>query len=146
MHNKIVLFVEDDPGTIDLAKHAFEKNHIVKNLVVAQDRQEALDCIFGTWSQAQGNIPYLPIVVLLDLKLPGIDGLEILRRIRADDRTKLIPVVIFTSSKDEHDMAHCYDLGANSYIQKPIDSKQFADAVEHLSFYWLVVNEFPLAV
>ncbi|HYA13281.1 MAG TPA: response regulator [Syntrophales bacterium] len=144
MRNKIVLLVEDDPGSIELARRALGKNHIVKNLVIAQDGQEALDYLFGTWSQAKGDTPRLPVVVLLDLNMPGVDGLEILRRIRADDRTKLLPVVIFTSSTNKRDMEKCYDLGANSYIYKPVDPKQFADAVRQLSLYWLVLNEFHM--
>ncbi|HVO66884.1 MAG TPA: response regulator [Syntrophales bacterium] len=111
MHNKIMLLVEDDFGCVELTRHALEKNHIIKNLVIAQDGQN-----FGTRSDANSDIPNLSAVVLLDLQLPGADGLEILRRIRTDDMTKMLPVMIFTSSTDKRDMAKCYDLGANSYI------------------------------
>jgi two-component system, response regulator len=142
---KVILLVEDNPSDIGLTKRAFEKSRISNELVIAQDGQEALDYLFGKGTWACENAPALPALVLLDLKLPRVDGLQVLRRIRADDRTKRVPVVILTSSEEEHDRSECYDLGANSYIRKPVDFIQFAKAVQQLGLYWLVLNEPPPA-
>lgn len=138
MNNKSILLVEDNPSDIELTKRALLKSHIANTLVVKEDGQDALDYLFNECSLAKGT---LPTIIMLDLKLPKIDGLEVLRRIRADDRTRRIPVVILTSSGEKTDIGSSYDLGANSYIRKPVDFNQFVDAVNGLGLYWLVINE-----
>jgi two-component system response regulator len=141
MEHKAILLVEDNPSDIDLTRRALSKSHVVNELQVVEDGQEAVNILFGN-----GNTPALkelPAVVLLDLKLPRVDGLEVLRRIRAHERTKLLPVVILTSSKAEQDVIQSYQLGANSYIQKPVDFNQFVEAIKNLGLYWLVLNEPP---
>ena len=143
MNNKTILLVEDNPSDIDLTKRAFEKGHINNNLIVAEDGQEALDYIFGKGKYASRDANQLPVLILLDLKLPKIGGLEVLKIIRATEKIKRVPVVILTSSKEEQDVAASYDLGVNSYIRKPVDFNQFADAIKHLGLYWLVINEPP---
>lgn len=142
---KVILLVEDNPSDIGLTKRAFEKSRICNELVVAEDGQEALDYLFGMGAWAEKKPTTLPALILLDLKLPRMDGVQVLKRIREDDRTKRLPVVILTSSKEEQDRAECYDLGANSYIRKPVDFVQFAEAVQQLGLYWLVLNEPPPA-
>jgi two-component system, response regulator len=141
MKDKVILLVEDNPDDEALTRRALAKNNIKNAVVVARDGVEALDCVFGAGPH-KGD-PVAPVVVLLDLKLPKIDGLEVLRRIRADARTKLLPVVILTSSKEEKDVVNGYGLGANSYIRKPVDFGQFVEAVRQLGLYWLVLNEPP---
>jgi two-component system, response regulator len=141
MNPGYILLVEDNLSDIDLTKRAFEKARITNELRVAEDGQEALDCLLGSPGAEQA--PELPALVLLDLKLPVIEGLEVLRRIRGNPRTRRLPVVILTSSKEEQDVAASYDLGVNSYIRKPIDFGQFAEAVKQLGLYWLVINESP---
>ena len=143
MNNKIILLVEDNPSDIDLTKRAFEKEHITNTLVIAEDGQEALDYIFGTGTYAGRDISQVPMLILLDLKLPKISGLEVLKRIRSTEKIKRLPIVILTSSKEEQDVAASYDLGANSYIRKPIDFNQFMEAIKYLGLYWLVINEPP---
>ena len=143
MNTGTILLVEDNPSDIDLTKRAFEKGHITNTLVVAEDGQEALDYIFGNGKYADRDINQIPTLILLDLKLPKIDGLEVLRRVRATEKIKRLPVVILTSSKEEQDVAASYDLGVNSYIRKPVDFNQFAEAIKHLGLYWLVINEPP---
>jgi CheY-like chemotaxis protein len=143
MHNKVILLVEDNPSDAGLTKRAFEKHRIHNELVVVEDGQEALDYLFGTGAYAGRDIKAFPSVVLLDLKLPKVDGLEVLKRIRAHDLTRRLPVVVLTSSREEQDVAMSYDLGANSYIRKPVDFQQFAEAVRTLGLYWLVLNEPP---
>jgi two-component system response regulator len=143
VNNKTILLVEDNPSDINLTKRAFEKGHITNDLVVAEDGQEALDYIFGTGKYANRDIGQLPTLILLDLKLPKISGLEVLKKIRATEIIKRLPVVILTSSKEEQDVAASYDLGVNSYIRKPIDFNQFAEAIKYLGLYWLVINESP---
>lgn len=143
MHGRVIFLVEDNPSDIGLTRRAFEKSRIGNQVVVAQDGQEALDYLFGTGVWAAEAPTALPAVILLDLKLPKVDGLEVLKRIREDDRTKRVPVVILTSSREEQDLVACYDLGANSYIRKPVDFVQFAEAVRQLGLYWLVLNEPP---
>ena len=143
MSTKTILLVEDNPSDIDLTKRALSKGHILNELVVAEDGQEALDYLFGTGIYADRDSATLPTLILLDLKLPKVDGHEVLRRIRADNRTKRLPVVILTSSKEEQDIATSYDIGANSYIRKPVDFLQFAEAIKNLGLYWLVLNEPP---
>ena len=141
MKSKIILLVEDNPSDVGLTQRALAKSHVANELVVAEDGQEALDYLFGAGAYAGREVTELPALVLLDLKLPRVDGLEVLRQIRADERTSRLPVVILTTSKEEQDVAQSYDLGANSYIRKPVDFTQFAQAVEHLGLYWLVLNE-----
>ena len=143
MEKKVILLVEDNPSDIGLTKRAFEKNRIQNKLVVAEDGQEALDYLFGAGAYAGRDTSEMPAVVLMDLKLPKVDGLEALRRIRAHDLTKRLPVVILTSSREDQDVAMSYDLGANSYIRKPVDFQQFAEAVRTLNLYWVVLNEPP---
>jgi CheY-like chemotaxis protein len=143
MNTKTILLVEDNPSDIELTKRALANANIANKLVVAEDGQEALDYLFGTGHYAGRDAAPLLAVVLLDLKLPKVDGLDILRRIRANERTKRLPVVILTSSQEEQDIAAGYDLGANSYIQKPVDFLKFAEAIKTLGLYWLVLNELP---
>ncbi len=141
MNSKIILLVEDNPSDVGLTQRALAKSHVANEPVVAEDGQEALDYLFGAGAYAGREVAELPALVLLDLKLPRVDGLQVLRQIRADDRTRRLPVVILTTSREEQDVAQSYDLGANSYIRKPVDFTQFAQAVEHLGLYWLVLNE-----
>jgi two-component system response regulator len=143
---KVILLVEDNPDDEALALRALKKNDIQNEVIVARDGAEALDYLFGMGEQKErGRAPGLsPQVVLLDLKLPRVDGLEVLRRIRADERTRLLPVVILTSSREQRDLVEGYGCGANSYIRKPVDFGQFVEAVRQLGLYWLVLNETPL--
>lgn len=143
MNDKSILLVEDNPGDEELTLRALKKNNIKNKVVVAHDGAEALDYLFARGAYAGHDIAVLPEVVLLDLKLPKIDGLEVLRRIRADERTKVLPVVILTSSNEEKDLLQGYDAGCNSYVCKPVDFEQFMDAVRQLGLYWLVLNEGP---
>jgi two-component system response regulator len=143
MENKMILLVEDNPDDEVLTVRALKKNNIGNELAVARDGAGALDFLFCSGKYAERNPLDTPQVILLDLKLPKVDGLEVLRRIRADDRTKLLPVVILTSSKEEQDMIAGYRLGANSYVRKPVDFNEFVDAVRQLGLYWLVLNEVP---
>ena len=145
MNNKIIQLIEDNPSDVELTKRALTKHNITNKLVVAQDGKEALDYLFGTGTYAGRDIKDSPTVVLLDLKLPKINGLEVLQNIRANEFTKLLPVVILTSSDQEEDVISSYKLGANSYIRKPVDFNQFAEAVRNLGLYWLVLNEPPPA-
>jgi len=143
MNLKTILLVEDNPSDIALTLRAFEREHITNEVVVAEDGQEALDYIFGSGKYAGRDISILPTVILLDLKLPVVDGLEVLRQIRENKLTHRVPVVILTSSREDQDMATGYDLGVNSYIRKPVDFQQFSEAIKHLGLYWLVINEPP---
>lgn len=143
MNLKIILLVEDNPSDIDLTRRALVKSHIANEMIVAEDGQEAIDYLFGIGAYAGRDVSQLPAVVLLDLKLPRMDGLEVLERIRSDERTRRLPVVVLTSSKEELDLAASYDLGVNSYIRKPVDFVQFAVAIQQLGLYWLVLNEVP---
>lgn len=143
MNDRAILLVEDNPSDIGLTRRALEKNAIRNPLVIAEDGQAALDYLFGTGAHAGRDPDDLPILALLDLKLPRVDGLEVLRRIRADSRTRRLPVVILTSSTEEQDVARGYDLGTNSYIRKPVDFHQFAEVIRQLGLYWLVINEPP---
>ena len=138
---RMILLVEDNPDDEALTRRALAKNNIQNEVLVAHDGAEALDYLLGTGAHA--GHPIAPEVILLDLKLPKVDGLEVLRRIRADDRTRLLPVVILTSSREERDLVSGYGLGANSYIRKPVDFQQFLEAVRQLGLYWLVLNEPP---
>jgi two-component system response regulator len=141
---KTVLLVEDNADDELLTLRAFRKNKISNEVIVARDGVEALDYLFSTGAHA-GTVRELPEIVLLDLNLPRIDGLEVLRRIRADARTALLPVVILTSSKQEEDMVRSYELGANSYVRKPVEFEAFLEAVRTLGLYWLILNERPRA-
>jgi two-component system response regulator len=141
--DKIILLVEDNPDDAALTLRALKKNNILNEVVVARDGVEALEYLFGTGAYADRDRRVRPQVILLDLKLPKIDGLEVLSRLRADVRTRLLPVVILTSSKEEQDLIDGYSLGANSYVRKPVDFTQFADVVRQLGLYWLVLNESP---
>lgn len=146
MNSKIILLVEDNPSDVALTQRAFTKSHVVNELVVAEDGQEALDYLFGAGAYAGRDITETPALILLDLKLPRVDGLQVLRQIRADERTRRLPVVILTTSKEEPDVAQSYDLGANSYIRKPVDFTQFIEAIQHMGLYWLVINEPPPSI
>jgi len=143
MNSKIILLVEDNPSDVGLTRRALSKSHVANDLVVAEDGQAALDYVFGAGAYAGRDVAELPALVLLDLKLPKVGGLEVLRRIRADERTRRLPVVVLTTSKEEQDIAASYDLGVNSYIRKPVDFNQFAQAIQQLGLYWLVLNEPP---
>ena len=143
MEEKIILLVEDNQDDVDLTIRAFLKNNITNRIIVAKDGVEALDYLRGTGKYAGRNVKDLPVVILLDLKLPKITGLEVLRNIRQDEFTRLIPVVILTSSAEQKDVLEGYRLGANSYVQKPVDFEQFAEAVKVLGLYWLLWNKPP---
>ena len=137
----IILLVEDNQDDIVLTLHAFEKSRIANEVVVAKDGEEALAYLFATGAHADRDPTILPDVVLLDLKLPKLDGLGVLRRIRADERTRRLPVVVLTSSNEERDIVSSYDLGANSFVRKPVDFAQFVEAARQLGLYWLAMNE-----
>lgn len=143
MEDKIILLVEDNPDDVVLTERALKKSHILNKLIVTKDGAEALDYLFGTGAFSDRDGSVMPEVILLDLKLPKIDGLEVLKRIRSDRRTKILPVVILTSSKEESDLITGYTLGANSYIRKPVNFNQFVEAIRQLGLYWLVLNEAP---
>ena len=138
-----ILLVEDNPNDVELALHALQKNKLSNRIHVARDGAEALDFIFGTGSHAGRSVNDVPKVILLDLKLPKVDGLEVLKRVKADPRTRMIPVVVLTSSREESDIVASYHLGVNSYIVKPIDFQQFTEAVRQLGMYWLLLNQPP---
>lgn len=140
MTSKSILIVEDNPDHEALTKRALRKSNIMNEIVVVHDGAEALHYMFRT-GPYEGRTPDLPMLILLDLKLPKLDGLEVLKRLRHDERTKLIPVVVLTSSKEEQDLINSYSSGANSYIRKPVDFNQFAEAIRQVGLYWLVLNE-----
>lgn len=137
---KTILLVEDNPDDEELTRMAFEQSNLASYLLVARDGEQAIDVLFGEGGQARAARISL---VLLDLKLPKVDGLEVLRRIRTDPRTRLMPVVVLTSSREEQDVLESYSIGANSYLRKPVDFDQFSDAVKQLGMYWLLLNEPP---
>jgi two-component system response regulator len=143
MNNRVILLVEDDPSEVGLTRRAFEKHRIDNELVITEDGQDALDYLFGAGAYAGRDIKILPAVVLLDLKLPRVNGPDVLKIIRNHDLTKRLPVVVLSSSREDQDVAMCYDLGANSYIRKPVDFHKFVELVRTLGLYWLVLNESP---
>jgi len=143
MKDKVILLVEDNPDDEKLTVRALKKSNIANEVAIARDGVEALDYLFCTGAHAGRDPAALPALVLLDLKLPKLDGLEVLRRIRADERTKRLSVVILTSSREEQDLMNGYNGGASSYIRKPVDFTQFTDVVKQLGMYWLVLNEMP---
>ena len=145
MRDKVILLVEDNPDDELLTLRALRKNNVLNEVVVARDGVEALDYLFGTGEYAGRDTSVTPQLILLDLKLPKIDGLEVLKRLRADERTRLLPVVILTSSREQQDMLDGYGLGANSYVRKPVNFEQFVQAIEQLKLYWLILNEAPPA-
>ncbi len=140
---RLILLVEDNPDDVKLTLRALEQHNITNELSVVRDGAEALDYLFTTGAYSDHDTTTNPALVILDLKLPKVDGLEVLRRMRADERTKLIPVVILTSSNEEKDIVNGYKFGANSYVQKPVDFTQFVEAVRQLGLYWLITNEAP---
>jgi two-component system response regulator len=143
MDKRFILLVEDNPDDVELTKRALKIHNIANEVIVARDGAEALDYLFATGAYAGRDMTVAPQLILLDLKLPKVDGLEVLRRLRSDERTMFLPVVILTSSKEEQDLVNGYKLHANSYIRKPVDFNQFSEAVRQLGLYWLVLNEPP---
>jgi two-component system response regulator len=143
VEGKTILLIEDSPDDVALTLRALKKNNIANHVVIASDGAEALEYLFGPGKHSGRDLAEMPAVVLLDLKLPKVDGLDVLRRLRADERTKLLRVVILTSSKEEQDLINSHKLGANSYVRKPVDFAKFVDAVRQLGLYWLVLNEPP---
>ncbi len=139
--NKWILLVEDNPDDIELTMRAIKMNNILNELVVARDGAEALECLFSQGAFASRSTAGMPTLILLDLKLPKVDGLEVLRRLRTDERTKYIPVVILTSSNEDRDIINGYRYGCNSYIRKPVNFLQFNESVQTLGLYWLLLNE-----
>lgn len=141
MNDKVILLVEDNPDDVLLTERALRRNNIINTVIVAHDGQEAIDFLTGSGAYAGQPAENLPELVLLDLKLPKVGGLEVLRAIRANELTHRLPVVVLTSSAEERDIVSSYDLGANSYIRKPVDFDQFVEAVRELGLYWLVLNQ-----
>jgi CheY-like chemotaxis protein len=142
-NDKTIMLVEDNPSDVELTKRALLKEHILNEIIVAENGQEALDYLFRTGKYSDRDISKMPALILLDLKLPLVDGLEVLKRIRADERTRRLLVVMLTSSREEKDLIKGYNLDVNSYICKPVDFNQFVEAVRYLGLYWLVINEAP---
>ena len=143
MEAKSILLVEDNPDDVELALRALKKNNILNDVIVARDGAEAIEYLFARGTYADRDPNNVPTVILLDLKLPKVDGLEVLRQVRAAEHTRLVPVVILTSSLEEQDRLRSYSLGANSYVQKPVDFNRFTEAARQLGLYWLVLNESP---
>ncbi|OAI40020.1 two-component system response regulator [bacterium SCGC AG-212-C10] len=138
-----ILIVEDNPNDLELTLRAFKRHNVANSVVVVRDGAEALEFLFCTGRYVERSISDVPKVVLLDLKLPLIDGLEVLRRVKADERTQAIPIVVLTSSKEDRDLAECYRMGVNSYIVKPVNFEQFTESVRQLGMYWLLLNQIP---
>lgn len=143
MRDDIILLVEDNPDDADLTMEAFRRSHILNEVVLARDGAEALDYLFGSGAYAQSGPQPLPAVMILDLNLPKIPGLDVLQRVRSSDRTRLLPVVILTTSAEDRDVIESYNLGANAYVQKPVDFDQFIEAASRLGLFWLLVNVQP---
>lgn len=143
MEDKLILLVEDNPDDVALTLRALKKNRLSNSIIVASDGLEALDYLFGIGPHAGRDTSIQPALILLDLKLPKLDGFKVLEKLRADQRTRLLPVVIMTSSREQQDLIDGYGLGANSYIRKPVDFEQFVEAVRQLGLYWLLLNEIP---
>jgi two-component system response regulator len=141
MDDKMILLIEDNPDDEALTLRALKKNNIQNEVVVARDGAEALEFLFGLGAYSGRDMRIMPQVTLLDLKLPKVDGFDVLRRIRADERTRLLPVVILTSSNEERDRISGYDLGANSYVRKPVEFQSYVEAVQQLGLYWLILNQ-----
>ena len=139
-----ILLVEDSPDDVELTLHALRKENLANNIHVARDGEEAIEFLFGDGSNADRFRERPPRLILLDLKLPKVDGMEVLRRIKGDERTRMIPVVILTSSREERDLIEGYRLGVNSYIQKPVDFDQFRETVKTAGLYWLLINQLPV--
>ncbi len=140
-----ILLVEDNPADLELTLHALRQNGLANKIQIARDGEEALDFLFCRGAQNQRNPNHTPKLILLDLKLPKVDGIEVLRQVKGDPRTKTIPVAVLTTSKEERDLALCYELGVNSYIQKPVDFDEFRNTVKQFAMYWLLVNTPPPA-
>lgn len=140
---QLILLVEDNPDDVLLTVEALRENNILNKIEIAKDGVEALDFLFGRGKHTGRDLSVLPQLILLDLKLPKVDGLEVLKEIKSNDSTKMIPVVVLTSSKEEQDLLKSYQLGVNSYIRKPVDFEQFSQSVKQLGLYWLVINELP---
>lgn len=143
MEDKIILLVEDNPTDVSLILRAFEKSRMLNKVVIARDGEEALDYLFGAGVYAGRDVTDTPMVILLDLRLPKISGLEVLQRLRANEHTRLVPVVVLTASMEDKDVLESYHLGANSFVRKPLDLNEFVEAISHLGLYWLVINEIP---
>lgn len=141
--SKVILLVEDNPDDVELTLRAFKRSHLMNPISVARDGVEALDYLFARNAHAQRASQLLPTLVILDLKLPKLDGLGVLKAIRSDERTRFLPVVILTSSKEEQDLISGYELGANSYVRKPVDFAEFIEAAKVLGIYWLMINQLP---
>jgi two-component system response regulator len=138
-----ILFVEDNPNDLELALHALKRNRLANQIEIARDGAEALDFIYGTGAYAGRDVRQVPKIIMLDLKLPKVDGLEVLQRLKSDPQTRTIPIVVLTSSREERDIVESYQLGVNSYIVKPVDFEQFTEAVRSLGLYWLLLNQPP---
>jgi len=143
IRDETILLVEDNPDDVELTLRAFRKNNIANEVVIARDGVEALDYLFGSGAYTDRDTTDMPRIILLDLKMPKLDGLQVLEHLRADERTKLTPVVILTSSKEEQDLISGYKSGANSYVRKPVDFNKFVEAVHQIGLYWLLINEAP---
>ena len=143
MNEKTILLVEDNPDDEELTLRALRKGNVANDVAVARDGSEAVDYLFGAGKHAGRDLSRMPAVVLLDLKLPKLNGIDVLKRMRADPRTRLIPVVVLTSSSEDEDMVRSYESGANSYVRKPVDFAAFATAVAQLGVYWMLLNEAP---
>lgn len=143
MASNIILLIEDNPDDEALTLRAFKKSNLTNEVIIARDGVQALDYLFGTGDHAGRDTSIVPSLILLDLKLPKVDGLQVLERIRSDARTRLVPVLILTSSKEQEDLIRGYSLGANSYVRKPVDFNQFLHGIQQLGLYWLVLNEQP---
>jgi len=138
-----ILLIEDNPEDVEITLRAFRKHHLANKVHVVRDGEEALECLFGTGRYRESSACANTKLILLDLKLPKIDGLEILQKCKTDPRTKKIPVVVLTSSREERDLVQSYNFGVNSYVVKPVDFPQFSDAVSHLGLYWMLINQVP---